>query len=156
MEPRDYAQAEHIGRPEGRVARMCFFRSDGRSATESLNFFANGHFVMTSAHAAGGIGGGVSVVGTVRGTYGFLDGGLATRVAYAGTGVSESPRGLDVSSQAWLEQAKVLPNCQRVFVRDAVHAVELPAAPAHPPYVVIDGMRWEPLLIDCPAWQGWR
>jgi len=162
MEPRDYAQAEYIGRPEGRVARMCFFRSDGRSATESLNFFANGHVVMSSSNAATGPGGGVSVLGTMRGTYGFQEGRLATRMAYAGMGVSQSARSsgsersLDASGQQRLEQAKVLPNCQRVFLRDAVHSLELPPSQAHPPYLVIDGVRWEQMRIDCPAWQGWR
>lgn len=162
MEPRDYAQAEYIGRPEGRVARMCFFRSDGRSATESLNFFANGHVVMSSSNAVAGPGGGVSVLGTMRGTYGFQEGRLVTRMAYAGTGLSQSvrssgsERSLDASGQQRLDQAKILPNCQRVFLRDAVHALGLPPSPAHPPYLVIDGVRWDQMQNDCPAWQGWR
>ena len=141
---------------------MCFYRSDGRSATQSLNFYSNGHIVMTGSNSFAGSGGGVSVLEAMRGTYGFQEGRLATRMAYAGTGVSQSARStssersLDVSGQQRLDQAKVLPNCQRVFLRDAVHAMELPPSTAHPPYLVIDGVRWEQVHIDCPVWQGWR
>jgi hypothetical protein len=159
LEPRDYAQAEYIGRPDGAVARMCFHRSDGRSTSDSLNFHANGHVVMTTSAAAGG----VASLGTMRGTYGFQEGGrLALRLAYAGTGVSQSTlsagpvRSLDVAGQQALEQPRILPNCQRIAVRDVVRSVQWPPSPGHPSHIVIDGVRWEQMRVDCPAWQGWR
>jgi len=162
MEARDYAQPEFIGRPDGRVARMCFYRSDGRSAVENLNFYANGHVVFSGSRSAGGFAGGVTVLGAARGTYGVQGGRLALRLAYAGTGVSQSGRGagtqreLDTSGREAFEQAMVLPNCQRITVRDMLQRLEMPAGPGHPPYLVIDGVRWEQMGIDCPAWQGWR
>ena len=162
MEARDYAQSEFIGRPEGRVARMCFFRSDGRSAVENLNFYANGHVVFSSSQSTGGFAAGAAVLGAARGTYGVQDGRLALRLAYAGTGVSQSMRGagtqraLDTSSRQAFEQAMVLPNCQRITVRNMLQRLEMPAGTGHPPYLVIDGVRWEQMGIDCPAWQGWR
>ena len=163
LEPRDFAQAEYIGRPQGAVARMCFYRSDGRSTSDSLNFYANGHVVMTTSASASGVGGSVAALGTTRGTYGFQEGGrLAMRLAYVGTGVSQSARAdgaarsLDVVGQHALEQTTVLPNCQHITVRDVVRSAQWPAGPDHPSHIVIDGVRWEQMRIDCPAWQGWR
>jgi hypothetical protein len=162
MEARDYAQPEFIGRPEGRVARMCFYRSDGRSAVENLNFYANGHVVFSGSQSVGGFAAGVAVLGAARGTYGFQDGRLALRLAYAGTGVSHSARGagtqrqFDTSGRETFEQVTILPNCQRITVRNMLQQLETPAGTGHPPYLVVDGVRWEQMGIDCPAWQGWR
>lgn len=163
LEPRDFAQAEYIGRPQGAVARMCSYRSDGRSTSDNLNFYANGHVVMTTSASASGVGSTVAALGTTRGTYGFQEGGrLAMRPAYVGTGVSQSARAdgatrsLEVVGQQALEQTTVLPNCQRITVRDVVRGAQWPAGPGHPSHIVIDGVRWEQMRIDCPAWQGWR
>lgn len=163
MEARDYAQPEYIGRPEGRVARMCFYRSDGRSTSDRLNFYPNGHVVIATSNATSGVGGGVSVLGTVRGTYGFQEGGrLAMRLAYVGTGVSHSARApgaarqTDVTGQDRLERELTLPNCQRITVTDLLRSVQWPDSAGHPRYIVVDGVRWEEMSIDCPVWQGWR
>lgn len=163
MEPRDYAQPEFIGRPAGRTARMCFYRGDGRSRSEQLNFYPNGHFVINGVSGSGGFAMAGAVMGTVRGTYGFQDGRLVLRVGYSGTGVTQSGAGagsqsaLDVSATAGRrEREVVLPNCQRIAVRQEAKAYQLPAGEGHPAYLVLDGQRWEPMRIDCPAWQGWQ
>jgi len=162
MEPRDYAQPEYIGRPQGRTARMCFFRGDGKSSAEQLNFYPNGHFVMSGVSAASGLAVSGAVMGTVRGTYGFQDGRVVLRVGYAGTGVTQSGGGagsqnsLDVSSTSRAGREIVLPNCQRISVRQEGKALQLPAGDGHPTHIVLDGQRWEQMRIDCPAWQGWQ
>lgn len=165
LEPRDFAQPEYIGRPEGRTARMCFFRGEGASRSEILNFYPNGAFVMSSTTAAAGFGVGGSVLGAMRGTYGVQPGGqLALRIAYAGTGVSQGSRSaggsreLDVSAGRSPGGGRevTLPNCQRVQVRDVVRPSEINPSGGHPPFLVINGQRWEQMRIDCPAWQGWR
>ncbi|MFM7703952.1 MAG: hypothetical protein ACKO6D_03350 [Rubrivivax sp.] len=162
LEPRDYAQPEYIGRPQGRTARMCFYRGDGKSSAEQLNFYPNGHFVMSGVSAAGGFAMAGAVMGTVRGTYGFQDGRLVLRVGYAGTGVTQSGSGagtqssVDVSATSRAGRELVLPNCQRISVRQEARALQLPAGDGHPGHVVLDGQRWEQMRIDCPAWQGWQ
>ena len=162
MEPRDYAQPEYIGRPQGRTARMCFFRGDGRASAEQLNFYPNGHFVMSGVSAASGLAVSGAVMGTVRGTYGFQDGRVVLRVGYAGTGVTQSGGGagsqnsLDVSSTSRAGREIVLPNCQRISVRQEGKALQLPAGDGHPTHLVLDGQRWDQMRIDCPAWQGWQ
>ena len=162
LEAREYTQPEVLGKPEGRTARMCFFRNDGRSGVENLNFYPNGHFVMSSASGAGGFAMGGAVLGAVRGTYGFEGDRLALRIGYAGTGVSQDTRGagsgrqLDVSGRSRLDREMVLPNCQRITVREETRSVQPPPGNEHPAYLVIDGRRWERMGIDCPAWQGWR
>jgi hypothetical protein len=162
MEPRDYAQPEYIGRPQGRTARMCFFRGDGRASAEQLNFYPNGHFVMSGVSAASGFAMSGAVMGTVRGTYGFQDGRVVLRVGYAGAGVTQSGGGvgsqssIDVSSTSRAGREIVLPNCQRISVRQEGKALQLPAGDGHPTHVVLDGQRWEQMRIDCPAWQGWQ
>lgn len=162
MEARDYAQEEFIGRPAGRKARMCFYRNNGRFGVENLNFYANGHFVMSSITGTGGFAMQGNVLGTQRGTYGFQDGRLALRIGYQGTGVTQSTgsgsamRQLDVSGTTALERDVVLPNCQKISVRDVVYALKATPAPGHPESIEFDGKRWEHMRIDCPAWQGWQ
>ena len=162
LEPREYAQPEFIGRPPGRTARMCFFRSDSPSRAEQLNFHPNGHFVMTGVTGSGGFAMAGAVMGTVRGTYGFQEGRVVLRVGYAGTGVTQSgggagaPGSTDVSASSRAGREVVLPNCQRISVRQEGKALQMPAGDGHPAHLVLDGQRWEQMRIDCPAWQGWQ
>lgn len=141
---------------------MCFYRGDGKSAAEQLNFYPNGHFVMSSVSGSGGVAMAGAVHGTVRGTYGFQDGRVHMRIGYTGTGVSQSTRGagrsqqLEVSGRQRGGREMVLPNCQRINVREESRAVQVPAGGAHPSFIVLDGQRWDQMSIDCPAWQGWQ
>jgi len=141
---------------------MCFYRSDGNSSAEQLNFYPSGHFVMSSVSGSGGFAMAGAVHGTVRGTYGFQDGRLHLRIGYVGTGVSQGTRGAGSSQQLELSARQrtgrevVLPNCQRINVREESRAVQMPSGAAHPTFIVLDGQRWEQMSIDCPKWQGWQ
>jgi hypothetical protein len=141
---------------------MCFYRGDGKSAAEQLNFYPNGHFVTSSVSGSGGFAMAGAVHGAVRGTYGFQDGRLLLRIGYTGTGVSQSSRGaggsqqLEVSGRQRSGREVVLPNCQRIHVREESRSLQLPSSTGHPPFIVLDGQRWEQMSIDCPAWQGWQ
>jgi hypothetical protein len=164
--PREFAQPEYIGSPQGRTARMCFFRGDSRSPSELLNFYPNGTFVMSSTNAAGGVGRSGPVLGNARGTYAFQAGGsqLALRIAYPGTGVSQTIEGVGPSRRVESNTSPahppgrdlILPNCQRIQIQEVTRQTDLVMANTHPPFITVSGQRWEQQRMDCPTWQGWR
>lgn len=163
MEPRDYADAEFIGMPQGRRARMCYYWFDGRNK-ENLRFYPNGIFVRSGESGSGGFAIGGAVLSTLRGTYGFAGGNrLNLRIAYSGIGVTQSGRGagssnsLDVSRQQNLDREFVLPNCQRISLRDEAQTYQLgpPLRSGHPDHLILQGKRWE-RDSDCGDWAGWR
>lgn len=162
LEAREYTQPEVLGRPEGARARMCFYRQTGAGSVDTLEFYPSGHFVLTTQRGAGGFAMGGAVNGTMRGTYGFVEGGLRMRTGYAGISVSQrnrgggSERGLETAGEGQLGREVVLPNCQKIRVTEQTKRVSVPGGGGHPRYVVIDGERWERQSIDCPDWQGWK
>jgi hypothetical protein len=163
LEPRDYADAPYIGLPPGGRARMCYYKSDGRSV-DQLRFYPGGIFTMTGQSGSGGFAMGGAVLQTIRGTYGIGDNGrLNLRIAYSGIGVTQTTRGagtstaLDVSGQGRLDKPFTLPNCQQITLRDEQHAVVLGpvSGRGHPDFLLLDGVRWERDL-DCGDWEGWK
>ncbi|MBM4205471.1 MAG: hypothetical protein FJ194_15175 [Gammaproteobacteria bacterium] len=163
IEPIDYASAEYIGNPTGRRARMCFYRSNGRDVT-NLKFFPGGIFFMKSQTGSGGFAMGGAVVQSIRGTYGFDAGGrLNLRIAYSGTGVTQTVRGagstssLDVSGRDVLETEFTLPNCQKITLRNETRRYTLGPAlrSGRPDHLILEGERWE-LDSDCGDWEGWK
>jgi len=163
IEPIDYASAEYIGNPTGRRARMCFYRSNGRDVT-NLKFFPGGIFFMKSQTGSGGFAMGGAVLQSIRGTYGFDAGGrLNLRIAYSGTGVTQTVRGagstssLDVSGRDVLETEFTLPNCQKITLRNETRRYTLGPAlrSGRPDHLILGGERWE-LDSDCGDWEGWK
>jgi len=163
IEPIDYASAEYIGNPTGRRARMCFYRSNGRDVT-NLKFFPGGIFFMKSQTGSGGFAMGGAVLQSIRGTYGFDAGGrLNLRIAYSGTGVTQTVRGagstssLDVSGRDVLETEFTLPNCQNITLRNETRRYTLGPAlrSGRPDHLILEGERWE-LDSDCGDWEGWK
>jgi hypothetical protein len=163
LEPIDYASPEYIGLPEGRRARMCFYRSEG-STTAQLKFFPGGIFRMSSQTGSGGFAMSGGVYQAERGVYGLTDRGqLNLRIAYSGTGVAQTTQGagsstsLDVSGADRLDRELTLPNCQKITIRDEARRAALGPARGrgHPDYLVLDGVRWEQ-DTDCGDWEGWK
>ena len=161
LESREYASPEYIGRPAGRRARMCFYRTT-TYGVDRVKFFPGGIFYITSQTGSGGFAMSGSVNQTTRGTYGFAEGGkLNLRIAYTGTGVSQSTRGagsnttLDVAGSDTQGRAMTLPNCQVVRVRDETRVIALGAGRAHPDSLTMDGAKWQS-DSDCGDWEGWK
>lgn len=163
IEPIDYASAEYIGNPSGKRARMCFYRFNGRDVT-NLKFFPGGIFFMKSQTGSGGFAMGGAVLQSIRGTYGFDTGGrLNLRIAYSGTGVTQTVRGpgssssLDVSGRDVLENEFTLPNCQKITLRNEIRRYTLGPAlrSGRPDHLILEGERWE-LDSDCGDWEGWK
>jgi len=163
LEAREYASPEYIGAPEGRRARMCFYRSNGRDV-EQLRFFPGGIFYQTSQTGSGGFAMSGAVLQTIRGTYGFTaDGTLRLRIAYSGTGVTQTTRGagststLDVAGARPLATGRTLPNCQTISLSEETRRASFGSSRGggHPDHVVLDGVRWE-RDTDCGDWEGWK
>jgi len=161
LEAREYADPDLIGRPAGRRARMCFYRST-KYGVDNIRFFPGGIFYITSLTGSGGFAMSGSVNQTTRGTYGFAEGGrLNLRIAYTGTSVSQSTSGagstasLDVAGSDTAGRRVTLPNCQVVRVRDETRAVAFGAGRAHPGSLTLDGVTWQ-ADSDCGDWEGWK
>lgn len=162
LESIDFASPEYIGVPGGRRARMCFMRSNGRDV-QMIKFFPGGIFYQTGQVGSGGFAMSGSVLQTVRGTYGISGNTLSLRIAYSGTGVTQTVRGagsersLDVAGSDQDGRAFTLPNCQVISLREETRRVSLgPVRGAgHPDYILIDGERWE-RNTDCGDWEGWK
>lgn len=163
LEPIDYASPEYIGLPEGRRARMCFYRSEGSSVSQ-LKFYPGGIFRLSSQTGSGGFAMSGAVYQAERGVYGLTDKGqLNLHIAYSGTGVAQTTRGagssssLDVSGADRLDREMTLPNCQTITLREEARRASLGPAQGrgHPGYLILDGVRWE-RDTDCGDWEGWK
>jgi hypothetical protein len=137
-------------------------RSNGRDV-QMIKFFPGGIFYQTGQVGSGGFAMSGSVLQTVRGTYGISGSTLSLRIAYSGTGVSQSTRGagsersLDVAGTDQDGRAFTLPNCQVITLREETRRISLGPAQrsGHPGSITIDGERWDQ-SSDCGDWEGWK